>query len=73
MLQDYYVIINRGVGGTGHRREVVDGFNGTENIFIFQFMENVQLPCSKGYDTQISMHSATSIADVSLSQQFQKY
>ena len=33
-------------------------------------MVNVQLPSSKGYDTQKVMHHETSTADVSLYQEF---
>ena len=73
LLQYYYVIIDRGVSVPVHGIQVVYGFNTAYKMFLFQLMATVQLPNSKGYDTQMIIHSAISTADVCLAPLFQKY
>ena len=50
---------------------MIDKLKTTGNIFILKLMAIVQLPGSKTYATQMTMHYATHKADVSLSQEFQ--
>ena len=64
--QPYYVIIECGVIGPWNVREVVYGLKTTKKGLLFQLMEAVQLPCSKGYGTQIVMQFATSTSEFSL-------
>ena len=73
LSQAYSVIIDRGVSEPGYRREVVDGINATENIFLFQLMETVQLWGSKIYDTQMVINSPTSTDDISLDLELPKH
>ena len=39
----YNIKIDCGVGAPRHRREVVDGFNATDNVFLSMLIKNVQL------------------------------
>ena len=39
----YNIKIDCGVGAPRHRREVVDGFNATDNVFLSMLITNVQL------------------------------
>ena len=64
--QAYYVIIECGVSGPWNVREVVDGPSTTKKGLLFQLMEAAQLPCSKGYGTQIVIQFATSTYQFSL-------
>ena len=43
MSQCYPVIIDRGISAPGHGKEVVDGLNDIDKIYIYQLMSNVQL------------------------------
>ena len=57
----------------GNGREVVGGLKTTGKGCISMAMENVQLPGSKGDDTQMKMHTVTYIKDLSLWRKLQKY
>ena len=70
LSQDFYVIIDRGISSPGHGREVVDGLNTIEKRFLFQLMPTVQLPVTKGYGTQMVMHTETRTSNVSLANVF---
>ena len=73
MPQCYSAIIDHGTNATGHNKEVVNGINSINKIYIYQLMSNVQLLGSKTFDLQILMHSCTPKNDVSLAKEFQKY
>ena len=64
--QAYNIIIDHGVNVTGHGREVFDGLNTTDKMFLSQLIKTVQLSSSKGYDTNMAMHYSTHKDDVSL-------
>ena len=70
MSQDFIIFIDRDISKTGHGTEIVTVINATYKRFIFHLMATVKLPDSKRFDTQISMHTTTHTADVSLSQDF---
>ena len=55
----YYIIISCGVGIPVHGRDIVDCINTIDKRFIFVLMENVQLPVSKGYINQVTIHTTT--------------
>ena len=57
----------------GNGREVVDGLKTNVKGYISMAMGNVQLPGSKGDDTQMKVHTVTYIKDVSLWRKLQKY
>ena len=44
MSQCYSVIIDQGIITPGHSKEVVDGLNAVDKLYIHQLMFNVQLP-----------------------------
>ena len=67
------MIIDHGVSIPVYGREGVDGLKATAKTFIFQLMATVKLPGSKGYDTQMIVHSTTSTDDVSVVREFQKH
>ena len=66
LSKPYNIIINRGVSAPGNDQDVVGGLNTTNKKFIFELMANMQLPGSKGYDTHMTMHSATRKYNISL-------
>ena len=48
--QCYSIIIDRGISAPGHGKEVVDGINYIDKLYIYQLMSNVQLPVFKKID-----------------------
>ena len=60
------IIIDQGISITGHEKEVVDGINYIEKLFIYQLISNVQLTGSRTFDSHILMHSCTQKNDVNL-------
>ena len=44
MLWCYSIIFDWGISPTGHDKEVFDGLNATEKLYIHQLMFNVQMP-----------------------------
>ena len=66
LSQAYNIIIYYRVNVTGHGREVLDGINTTAKMFLSRWIKTVQLSSSKGYDTNVAMHSSTYKDDVSL-------
>ena len=70
MSQTYSIIIDRGISASGHGKEVFDGFSSVDKSYIYQFINNVQLPGSVRFDSQIKMHTGTENKDVSLAQEF---
>ena len=66
MSQYYSVIFYLGIIEPGHGKEVIDGINSIEKIYIYQLIFNLQLPGSKTFDSQIIMHYCTENNDVSL-------
>ena len=66
MSQCYSVIIDQGIIASGNGKEVVDGINAVDNLYIYQLMSNVQLPGSNRFDSQMEMHTGNQNNDVSL-------
>ena len=73
LFQSFNIIIYRGISAKGHGREVVDGLNDTDKMFIFCLMKTFQLPGSERFDTKLSAHKTTQNTDVSLALEFQKH
>ena len=71
--KSYNIIIDHGVSAPRHGGEVVYGINTTEKSSLFQLMETMKPPGSKGYCTQISTHYATHKVYVSLAWEFKKH
>ena len=71
--QAFYVIIYRRISKPSHAKEVVYGFNAIDKRFIFQLTKIVQLTDTKGYYTQMVMHTITRTSYVGLAREFQKY
>ena len=69
----YVIIIDRGFSAPGHGRDVVDVLNATYKRFIFHLTATFQLPGSKLFYAQMTVHTATQNTDVSLAQEFQKH
>ena len=70
MSQTYSIIIDRGISAPGHGKEVVDGLNAVDKIYIYQLMSKVQFPGSVIFDSQIKIHTGTENKDVSLAKEF---
>ena len=68
LSQAFYVISDHGIFATGHVREVVDGLNATEKIFLSQLMYTMQLTSEKRDGTQMVINSTNSTEDISLDQ-----
>ena len=62
----FSIIIDRGISVKGHGREVVHGLKAIEKRFLLQLIPTVKLPCSKGCDRQMVIHTGTRVSDVSL-------
>ena len=73
MSQCYSIIIDSGISTPGHRKEVVDGINAVDKLYIYQLMSKVQLPRSVIFDSQIKMHTVTKNIYVSLAQKFKDH
>ena len=69
----YNIIINHGVGSTGHGREVVDGLDATDKKCLSMLMKNVQLPGASDYDSQMEIYTSTTNTNITLEMEFQKY
>ena len=67
MLSQYFsVIIERGISAPGHGREVVDGLNSIDKMFLFQLVSTVQFTGENFYDTHMVIHTGTHTSDGSL-------
>ena len=73
LAHKFHIITEQGVGELGHGREVADSLNVTNKITQPILMKKVQLPGSKGYDTQIDMNTLTQKYDNSLAREFPKH
>ena len=73
MSQCYSIIIDRGLSASGHGKEVVDGLNDVDKIYIYQLVSTVQLPGSNIFDSQMQMHTGNQKYDVSLAKEFQHH
>ena len=73
MSQCYSVTIDRGIITPGNDKEVVDGLNSIDKLYIYKVMSNVQLPGSKLFDSQKQMQPSTQNNDVSLAKSFQQH
>ena len=63
LSQAFSVIIDLGISAPGHNRELVDGLNRIDKMFLLQLMSYVQLPGGKSYDTQVVMHRVVPAPD----------
>ena len=66
MSQCYSVVIDQGISEPGHGREMSDVLNAIYKRYIYQLINNVQLPGSKTSDSQVPINSCTENNDVSL-------
>ena len=57
--QTYSLIIDWGISAPGHGKEVVDGLNDVDKLYIYQLVSKVQLPGSIRFDSQIKIHTGT--------------
>ena len=73
LSQAFCFTIYDGIISLVHVREVVDGLNDIDKLFLFQLISNVQLPGEKGYVTQMVMNTGTRTYDASLAIEFQKH
>ena len=73
VVTDLSINIDRSISSPGHGRELVDGINATNNIFLFQLLSTVQLPDAKIYDTHMVMQTGTRTSNVSLAIEFQNH
>ena len=73
MSQCYSIIIDRGISAPGHGKEVVDGLNTVDKIYIYQLMSTVQLPGSNRFYSHIPMHNRNQKDYVSLAKEFQHH
>ena len=73
MSQTYCIIIDKGIRAPGSGKEVVDGPNAVDKLYIYQFMSKVQLPGSVRFDSQIKIHTGTENKDVSLVKEFKDH
>ena len=55
----HYIIIYCGVEAPGHVKDVVDGINATDKIYLSMLMTTVQLPNAATNNSQIVMHTST--------------
>ena len=70
LLQEFYVIIDRGISETWYLIKVVDELNAIDKSFLFKLMSTVQLTGKKWYDSQMVIHTGTCTYDVSLAREF---
>ena len=56
----------RGVVEPGHVRDVVDGLNVTNKMFISMLMTTVKLPGAAAYESYMVIHTSTANTDISL-------
>ena len=63
--QTYSLIIDRGISAPGNGKEVVDGLNSVDKLYIYQLISKVQLSGSIIFDSQIKIHTGTENKDVS--------
>ena len=66
MYQCYSIRIYRGISAPRNGKEVVDGLNAVDKIYIYQLMSTVQLPGSTRFYSQMQMQTGTEKYDVSL-------
>ena len=71
MLHCYSVIIDRGISASGHGKEVVGGLNDIDQCYTYQLISNVQLTGSKGFYSQMHIHTSTQNKIVSLAKEYQ--
>ena len=50
LSQHHSIIFDRGTSASGHGREVVDGLNAIDNIYMYQLVSTVQLKVSKTFE-----------------------
>ena len=55
MSQCYFIIIDRVISAPGHGKEVVDGLNGVDKLYIYQYISTDQRPRTNRFDSQIQM------------------
>ena len=73
MYQCYSIIIYIGIGAPVHGREVVDGLNAVDKIYIYKLMSTAKTPVSNRFDSQMQMHNGNQKDYVTLTQEFQHH
>ena len=73
MSQTYSIIIDCGRSAPGNGKEVVDGINAVDKLYIYQLISKVQLPGSIRFDSQIKIHTGTGNKDASLAKEFKDH
>ena len=73
MSQNYPIIIDRGISAPGHVKEVVDGLNDVDKLYIYKLMSKAQIPGSVRFDSQIKMHTGNENKDVNLAKEFKNH
>ena len=69
----FHIIIDWCVVEAGRVREIVEGLNSVDKIFLSISMIKVQLPSSKGYYMHMSMHTPTQKYYRSLARKLQEH
>ena len=73
MSQTYSIIIDWGISAPGHGKEVVDGLNAVDKLYIYQLMSKDQLPGLVIFDSRIKLYTSTENKDVSLAKEFKDH
>ena len=73
MSQCYSNIIDQGISAPGYGKDVLDGLNAVDKIYIYQLVSTVKLPVSNRFDSQMQMHTGNQKDDVSLAKSFQHH
>ena len=71
--QYFNTIIDRGSSEQVRGREALDGLNDTYKRFLFHLISTVQLPSSKRFDTEMTVHTTIQNTDASLALESQKH
>ena len=52
LSQRQYIIFDWSISAPGHGKEVVDGLNAIDKLYMYQLMSTVQLPGSKIFENR---------------------
>ena len=72
LAHTYNIIIDSGVGASGHGIKVVDGLNANDRQFLSMLMKTVQLPDAADYDSHMEIYTSTANTDIGLARELQK-
>ena len=68
----YNIIIDRKIVSPGSARDVIDGLNDTDKLFLPMFMTTVRLHGEARYDSQMKIHASNVKAEIIITREFQK-